>query len=397
VGRVRGHLLRGDRLDRRGQEPLIVRDEPVFRRRRRVAAALFLTIVALGVVALALASGGEDSPAPTPQATLPPVCTGEPRAALGARIVVRMEGKATPGLLRAGRDGEIGGVILFPPEGADPAALAREVTRLQEAAAEAGNGPLVVAVDQEGGEVKRLPGLPPDVAPADLAGDPAGAEAEGVATGEALAGIGVNVDLAPVLDVPQQGSFLGTRTFGSTPEEVAAAGVAFADGLRAHGVAATAKHFPGLGRSAANTDEAESEVAASAGEIDADLVPFEAAIADGIELVMLSSAVYPELDPKLPAFASPAIAEDLLRSDLGFEGVTVSDDLGAGAVTARYDAAAAALAAARGGTDLLLFALTPDPGVLDSLVAAAKRGGLEQGALEASCARVLALRGTLGE
>jgi beta-N-acetylhexosaminidase len=395
VGRLRRHLLRRDRRDHRGQEPLIVRDEPVFRRRRRVAGALLLAIVALVVVVLA--SGGEDPPAPSPQATLPPVCADEPRAALGARIVVRMEAKATPGLLRAARDGEIGGVILFPPAGTDPTALAREVTRLQEAAAETGTGPLVVAVDQEGGEVKRLPSLPPDVAPADLAGDPTGAEAEGLATGEALVGIGVNVDLAPVLDVPQQGSFLGTRTFGSTSEEVAAAGVAFAAGLRAGGVAATAKHFPGLGRSAANTDEAESEVAASASEIDADLAPFEAAIADGVELVMLSSAVYPELDPKRPAFASPAITEGLLRSDLGFEGVTISDDLGAGAVTARYDAAAAALAAAQGGTDLLLFALTPDPGVLDSLVAAAKRGALEQGALEASCARVLALRGTLGE
>ena len=157
-------------------------------------------------------------------------------------------------------------------------------------------------------------------------------------------------------------------------------------------MAATAKHFPGLGRSAANTDLAPSEVTAGERALRADLVPFQSAIDAGIGLVMLSSATYAALDPDSPAFGSPAVADELLRGDLGFEGVTITDDLGAGAVRASYSTGEAALAAAAGGSDLLLFALTARPGVLDGLVRAAERGRLDPAAIEASCIRVAALR-----
>jgi beta-N-acetylhexosaminidase len=357
-----------------------------------------LAAVALVVVAIvALGSGGGDDRAPEPEAALPPECAGTERAdlrrRLGARLVVRMEGEATPELLRQARAGEIGGVVLFPPEGQDPAALGGEVERLQAAAAEAGAAPVVVAIDQEGGIVKRFPSLPPDVAPPKLAGDPAAAEEQGRATGEALAGIGVNVDLAPVLDVPvSPDSFLAPRAFGEDAPGVSAAGTAFASGLEAGGVAATGKHFPGLGRPAVNTDEGPSEVGGGRAALEADLEPFRAAIGAGLDLVMLSNATYPALDRDAPAFGSPAIAEELLRGELGFEGVTVTDDLGAGGVSAAFGPAEAAELAANGGSDLLLFALSSRPGVLDDLVRAAERGELDPAAVEASCARIAALR-----
>ena len=312
---------------------------------------------------------------------------------MGQRIVVRMEGEASKDLLRQVSAGEIGGVVLFPPEGQDPAALGEEIGRLQAAATESGGAPLIVAIDQEGGEVKRLATLPPDVAPPELAGDPAAAADQGLATGEALGDIGVNVDFAPVLDVPASpDSFVASRAFGDDPASVAEAGTAFATGLADGGVEATAKHFPGLGRSAANTDLEPSEVTDGERALRADLAPFQSAIDAGIGLVMLSSATYPALDPDSPAFGSPAIADELLRDELGFGGVTITDDLGAGAVRASYSADDAALAAAAGGSDLLLFALTSQPGVLDSLVRAAERGELDPAALEASCVRVAALR-----
>ena len=111
---------------------------------------------------------------------------------------------------------------------------------------------------------------------------------------------------------------------------------------------------------------------------------------------MLASATYPALDPELPAFASPAIADGLLRDELGFGGVTITDDLGAGAVRAVLSPAEAAVAAAAGGSDLLLFALDPAPDVLDGLVRAAERGELDPAAIEASCVRTASLRAGLG-
>jgi beta-N-acetylhexosaminidase len=380
VGGLRRHLLRGARRDRRRQEPLIVRDEP----------GVLLAVVGL-------AGGSVSSPEAPETAAVPAACMGEEpddvRRRLGGRILVRMEAEATAELRRAARLGEIGGVILFPPPGTDPAALAGEIERLQAEAADAGRSPLLVAIDQEGGEVKRLPELPPDLSAPEIGGDIEVAESEGEATGVALAELGINIDLAPVLDVPAApDSFITSRAFGTSPQRVAEAGTAFARGLEAGGVAATGKHFPGLGSSPVNTDEAPAEVGADdpVAALD-ELVPWEEAIAGGLDLVMLSNAVHNIFDSRLPAFAAEE-AHALLRDDLGFEGVTITDDLGAAAVTARYDAPEAAVAAARGGTDVLLFALDSDPGVLDALVEAAERGRLDAGQIEASCVRIETLR-----
>ena len=307
-----------------------------------------------------------------------------------------MEGKATRPLLRQARAGEIGGVVLFPPEDVDPASLAAEIDRLQAAAAEAGDLPLIVSIDQEGGEVKRLPELPPELSPAEIGGDAAEAQAQGLATGQALAELGINVNLAPVLDVPTRpDSFISSRAFASSPKRVAEAGTAFAEGLEAGGVAATGKHFPGLGSATGNTDLGPAEVTAEDPiQVLDSLKPFREAIAAGLDLVMLSSATHLAVDPRREAFASEKV-EELLRDRIGFTGVTITDDLEAGAVSAIYDREAAALAAARAGADLLLFALSSEPGVFDGLVAMAKRGGIDPASIETSCVRVVDLRAAI--
>jgi beta-N-acetylhexosaminidase len=312
-------------------------------------------------------------------------------------LVVRFEGTATPELLRAARRGEIGGLIAFPPAGLAESTLRDAVSRLQRAARDGGNPPLLVATDQEGGDVKRFPALPPDVPPSELgAAGEAAALAAGRDTGRALRRIGVNTDLAPVLDVPGvRGAFMASRAFGSEPATVAATGVGFASGLEEAGVGATAKHFPGLGRATANTDLGPSVIGGSRADLDPDLEPFEAAVKAGMRLVMTSNATYPVLDDERPAALSPRVTR-LLRDRLDFEGAVITDDLLAGAISgAGYGPGDAAVAAARAGADLLLFARLPVPEALPALVSALKRETLDRQTLLDACVRNVALRKSL--
>lgn len=350
----------------------------------------------------AVGSGGEDGPQVSAADPIPAQCAGsDPKAAramAGQRLVVRTDARPDSKLLRRARDGEIAGVIVFPDTGEDADAVRAATKRLQAAAAEGGQPPLIVSTDQEGGIVKRFPEAPPQRAPSQLAldGDGQDAQLEGKATGTFLAGAGINVDLAPVLDVPTSTeSVIYARAFGETAERVANLGLRFAAGLEKGGVLATAKHFPGLGRSVLNTDFAPSEVDASRRELRQDLRPFEQAIAQDVPLIMVGSASYPQLGGKGPAALDPKIVQGLLRERLGFEGVTISDDLQAGAIEASLTPPRAAIAAASAGTDLLLFAGDTAAGVLDPLAASISSGKVEIEAAREACVRVVGLRSGL--
>lgn len=319
------------------------------------------------------------------------------RRGAGQGVVVRMEGTATPELLRAARSGAIGGVVVFPPPGTDPADLAAEITRLRDATERAGVPPPIVSIDQEGGIVKRLPELAPDLAPPDIAaaGDRATAAREGAATGADLRQVGIDVDLAPVLDVPASPTqFMAPRAFGTTPAQVSDLGVAFAEGLQTEGVAATAKHFPGLGRAPLNTDLSPTAVEATAAELRRDLQPFADAADAGVRLMMLSSAAYPELGAPGPAVLEPAVVDGLLRNELGYAGATISDDLLAPALEAGSPAAVA-LQAKAAGIDLLLFARSAVGDIAGGLASAATEGRIDRAAIVASCERILALKNDL--
>jgi beta-N-acetylhexosaminidase len=370
-----------------------------FRRRRRVAAGVgtaLLAAISLGLDgALGDARIGPD-PAEVERVSLEAV---PDRALTGQMLMVRMGGSATPELTRQARAGEIGGVIVFPPPDQPIDELRDEIFQLQDAARDGGHPPLLVAVDQEGGAVKRLPEGPPDRAPTELSapGDERAARDEGRRTGRYLTRLGINVDLAPVLDVPtSSSSFIASRAFGTDPRVVAANGSAFADGLGEGGAIATAKHFPGLGRAIANTDLEPSEVDASDGALGDDLAPFREAIARGVPMVMVGNATYRGLDPDAPATLSPAVVDGLLRHDLGFDGVAISDDLGAGAIRAAVPEREAPVAAARAGIDVLLLAGTSDstPARKALLDVLASRE-LDRGSVEQSLLRILALKRSL--
>ena len=207
---------------------------------------------------------------------------------------------------------------------------------------------------------------------------------------------GVRIDFAPVSDtISTPRSFLGTRSFGNDPALVAQLASAFVTGLQSGGVAATAKHFPGLGSAVASTDDRPVAIARSAAFLTARLAPFKAAIAAGTKLVMVSNASYPALDPTgTQAVFSHAIVTGLLRQQLGFGGVVVTDALDAGAVVHVQHAPARALAA---GVDLLLYSETgPSEAGYASLVHDAAASATVRANLAAANGRVAALKSWLG-
>jgi beta-N-acetylhexosaminidase len=308
--------------------------------------------------------------------------------------VVPLRGAPTPALLRRVSAGQVGGVILLG-SWTGPHATASAVSTLQATACRATGTPLLVGVDQEGGTVRRLTWAAPTESAAAMT-TASTARAQGAAAGAALHTVGIGIDFAPVADtVATHASFLGTRSFGSDPERVALLASSFVDGLQSARVAATAKHFPGLGSAVASTDDRPVTIARSATFLDERLAPFRAAIASGARLVMVSNASYPALDPSgVPAVFSHEIVTGLLRGQLGFDGVVVSDALDAGAVVHAPHEQARALAA---GVDLLLYSSTgaSEAGYASLVHDAAGSRAVRQN-LGAAIARVNALKAWLG-
>jgi beta-N-acetylhexosaminidase len=313
--------------------------------------------------------------------------------AIGQRIVSAMAGlRPSPALLRRVRHGEVGGVILFGQNVGSHPQVRAAIASLQRAARRDGNPPLLISTDQEGGTVRRFPSLPPSRSPARMGKSASLAEREGGRTGRALRAVGVNVNLAPVGDVPHlRGHFLGSRAFARDVQTAAAASAAFAHGLETAGVAATAKHFPGLGFAGTNTDLARVRIGVSEARLRADYPPFAKMAADKVSLVMLSNAAYPALDPSgRPACMSRRIVTEELRGAVGFAGVTISDALSTPAVRAVPDPY---VKVANAGTDMLLFSSeTRSAAAFTRLVAAARSGALDRDQTIDSAARIRALK-----
>jgi beta-N-acetylhexosaminidase len=311
--------------------------------RRHVQLAVLVAAFALGALAAGTANSSPSAPS-----------LGR---LVGQTIMSGMSG-TTPSasLLARIRRGEIGAIILFAANVTTRAQTRALVARLQQAARSGGNPPLLIATDQGGGSVRRFPAGPPFESAATMGRreTAASVRAIGRATGDYLRALGVDVNLAPVVDVPNSpSSFLGSRAFSRNVATVVRLGPAFATGVQQAGVAATAKHFPGLGTATANTDLARVVIGTSAKELTRRLAPFEASIRSGVRLVMVSNASYPALDRSgLPASLSPAIVDGLLRGRLGFTHVVITDTLAAPGPAAFRDAPVRALKA---GVDVLLF------------------------------------------
>jgi len=313
------------------------------------------------------------------------------RQRVGELIVFAFAGPALPAyaadILREGR---AAGVILFGPNVQSPAQLRGLTAAVQRAA----GGDALVAADQEGGAIRIVRYAPPAAGEARQA-DPAAAGAAARAAARGLRRAGVNVNLAPVVDVPSgEGSIMVGRAWPGGVRGVTAAARAAVPAYAPAGVAATAKHFPGLGGATTNTDEAPATVRRTHAELAAaDLVPFRAAIARDVPIVMASHALYPALDPARIASQSPRVLVDLLRRDLRFGGVAMTDSLEADAVIARSSVATAAVRSIRAGADVaLLTGPGSYPAVYRRLVATARRDPAFRARVDDAAARVLALK-----
>gem|GEM_PF-265195 len=380
--------------------------------RRRIALAILGALAVLGfAIGAALGSdsgggaGGESTAAgapaePSRRPTLAETLT--PAHLAGERIVVGMGGTGlTPGLRRAIRTGQVAGVVLFAADFPSRAAGRELIDALQAVPRprKLRPFPLLVMTDQEGGEVKRVDGAPDASAATMGAKGPAFSRRQGRATAANLSSLGVNVDLAPVLDVVRPGGVIAAteRGFGATAARVAATAVPFAAALQAGGVAATAKHFPGLGAATENTDFEAQRIGRSKRELrTVDEAPYRSYIAMGGKLVMISTAIYPAFSPR-PAAFSRRIVTGELRRRLGFGGATITDSLGSAAVAEFGGQREAAVDGAAAGDDLLLFDDLPSAlAGHAALVKQLRRGGLKRAPFLAAVNRVLRLRAGLG-
>jgi beta-N-acetylhexosaminidase len=316
----------------------------------------------------------------------------EVRAQLAQSLIVGCPGlemdSFTGELIAAG----VGGVILFAANYASPLQLWNLTNQLQEAARQAGRPGLFIMVDQEGGSVARLKA--PFTHECDFSAFRQSAEedmyAYGRRIGRELTGAGINWNLAPVVDVNlRPEGIMARRSLGHDPVKVGKLAGAYIKGLRAAGCMACAKHFPGLGRTDADTHKLAVSVDLSLKELARmELKPFRAAVAAGVDGVLVSHAVFRALDPDYPSSLSPLVIEGLLRGECAFERLVLSDDLSMGAVPLAPDLAAAA--AYQAGTDLLLLCrgAAYAEAALDLLTEEYKKGRISQARLSAGSRRI---------
>jgi beta-N-acetylhexosaminidase len=318
-----------------------------------------------------------------------------------AVLIPPFPGHTPPRWVLAALEGGLAGVTLFGPNVSDPEQIALLTGALRGAADEP-----VIAIDEEGGDVTRVTywsgSLYPGNAALGAIDDPELTERVHRAIGTDLARLGINVDLAPCVDVldGEENPAIGTRSFGADPALVSRHAAAAVRGLQSAGVAATAKHFPGHGSTRADTHEVVASITGDLAEVwRRDLPPFQAAIGAGVAAIMPGHLRLPELTGELPASLSAAAMTGLLRGELGFDGTIISDALEMRAVSGPYGIPEAAVMAIIAGVDLLCLGRDVPEEEYHAIGAAvseaARSGRLPAGRLEEAADRVAKLRAWL--
>ena len=352
-------------------------------RRQRRRSALLVGVATLAVMV--------PSPVTRAQAatTCQPLTTTGPLPVVTAADAGRVVMAALPGptldtaTARLIRQRRLGGVLLFGRSVRTRAQLGALDAAIHRAA---GAGRIVIATDQEGGTVRRVAFAGPR--PSARSQAPLGTtrlRSLWASAGRQLRAVGIDLDLAPVADLGLPGSFEGTRTFAATPGVVGPLVAAATRGLRDGRVGATAKHFPGLGGTRRSTDDA---VVRGRPVTDAALRPFRAAVAAGVPVVMVDLAVHPGLGSRPAALAAPAYA--LLRRELHFRGVAMTDALDAVAARKVGSEAQTAVAALCAGADMVIAPGPPATAtsVIDAIAAAVRSGRLPHARFAEAVARV---------
>jgi beta-N-acetylhexosaminidase len=291
----------------------------------------------------------------------------------------------------------IGGVVLFKRNISDVGAL---VTLTAELHGISADRPILVAIDHEGGRVCRL-GEPftqfPPASVVGRAGSPHLAYRQGIAMGEELRSVGIDIDFAPVFDVASNplNPVIGDRSFGSHPRTVSRLGISVVHGLQRTGVIPVGKHFPGHGDTDLDSHVGLPIVRRALADLERmELFPFRRAIQGGVEALMTAHVVFTAIDAERPATLSRRIVVELLRERLRFRGVVFSDDLEMKAIAGRYDTGDSAVAALEAGVDWLLYCESLDlaDAAIDALERAAPRRARLGARMEEAAARIDALR-----
>lgn len=297
------------------------------------------------------------------------------------------------------REQQVGGLILFQRNIEDSDQLASLIAGLKAQNKE-NPLPLFIALDEEGGRISRLPSGSPQFPSGKALGerdDPDYSFAVGQEMGAALAAFGFNMNFAPVLDIVSnpQNEVIGDRSFGNNPEVVSRQGLAVMQGLQSKNIIAVVKHFPGHGDTRLDSHLDLPVVEHDRKRLDDfEFVPFREAIGSGAEAVMTAHIVYPQLDPGKPATMSEKILTGILRRELGFRGIIITDDLEMAAITKNYVLAEAALEAVRAGADMLLIchSSAAREQVLSRLQAAVQDGELPVVRIDDSVERIIRLK-----
>jgi beta-N-acetylhexosaminidase len=319
---------------------------------------------------------------------------------IGQSLMLSFAGpEATPALLAALADIRPCGIILFADNIRTPAELYTLISTLQAHAATLGLPPLLIGIDQEGGTVSRLP-APFVTVPSQMAqtatGDPAVAYRCASITGQQLRAFGINTVFAPVLDINcnPANPVIGTRAWGQDTATVTTFGLEALRGYRDTGVIATAKHFPGHGDTAIDSHLGLPTVRHGRSRLEAmELAPFVAAIKAGVPALMTAHIIFEALDT-LPATLSHTILNELLRAELGYDGVIFTDALDMQAISGTYGPIEAALRSKAAGADVLmpLGTLAAQQRIAQALRAAVTDGRLPRAAFEDTARRLDALR-----
>lgn len=326
------------------------------------------------------------------------------KTAVGQHIITGFHGTKVPKeLTLAVKEGKTGNFILFAENLATAAqikALCKELTNI--ALGETGVAPLI-AIDQEGGRVQRLPKdilTTPSAREIAETGDENFAFETGRRIGETLREFGINYNLAPVVDVESVlgNPSVGNRSFGSDSGVVCRFACAMIRGFNAGGVACCAKHFPGHGGTKVDSHHSLPQIDLTVQQLEAGpLVPFKAAMAAGVNSIMTTHIMFGQIDDKYPATLSKKVLKGLLRENLGFNGVITTDCLEMGAIAKTYGVEEAALLSIEAGADMLTIShdCTAAKNAAKLIGCVYERGDLNERELEESLERIMGVKAWL--
>ncbi|MGB3633126.1 MAG: glycoside hydrolase family 3 N-terminal domain-containing protein [Rubrobacteraceae bacterium] len=319
------------------------------------------------------------------------------RALVGQMFVVSVSGTESDYYIdKMIRERNIGGVLLFGYNMQNEAQTRALVDSLQSLAVNTEPAlPLFVAVDQEGGEISSAPWVTPQPAAAEVGarGDPSEARRIAEQIGSELRRAGINTDFAPVVDTGF-GAAIGTRSYGEDPSLVSQMGAASVEGFEAAGVVSAAKHFPNHGVAAVDSHVGFPVVEHDMPTIlSYDLPPFRAAVRAGVPMVMVGHLIYPAIAPERPASLSPR-AIQLLREELNFDGIVVSDDLSMAGASGGESPAEATVAAVKAGVDLVIVSspAQEQADAYEAIVSAVEADEIPRERIEQSVRRIVEVK-----